>query len=830
MRSCKFPRSLFLFALLLSSAIFTESISAIDFRGRIYSRVKDKGEAEVTVMIFETKQFYQTNQDGYFDAAVPSPGTYTFRILRVTGMQEVKRPVSEQGELLMVYTDKVAAPKGGIQVRGEKEKTVLSRYKVRGDEIKRMPGSLGEALKGLETLPGVVAPPFGGGEIVIRGADPSRNTYVVDDLPILYPFHLLGLNSVIHNDLIKSIDVYTGAYPARFFNATGGVIEIEMTDSVLKPMGMFSMSAFSTNAMYQAPTFSGQGYLIVAGRVSYFEHTIGNLGLVPDGIRLPQYHDSQVKFVHNFNTEHQISFTHLSSQDGFAANLRPKVENDPTKETNPLISGARIALGRGFATQGLRYTWTPTDKFNNRVTLINYAPFSQINGSLGVIEAKNDIRAGYVGIRDDAGFNATKWLKIDFGGEHRELNYRLDGSGVRLANPGNQNPNPFKTIDPDFISYPITDKLRTNYTYGYTTWHFQFGNLKIEPGARYDYTGVNKQGVWGPRGTISYRFPEVFEGLTFFGGAGEYSHFPANTQASKTGGNPDLKWERATKYGGGVDLQYTKEWSVKAEVFKQEFYDSIVNDPYLTTPIGINPVPEERLTHPIVLDKKLNFSNRGEGWSRGYELFVKKTNSPGTKDWFGWISYTWSQTFRNNNTVFGERFFNPQVLSTSEKKILFSSVRNSPETYYNYDQTHILNVVYGWRINEEYQIGVRWQYRSSFPITPTIGDDGGQFRNPQTDQVFFNPISSPAINSARLADYHRMDVRIDKFLNYEWGYMNLFLEVINFYTRKNQVGQSFNNAFPHSLTNPSPSYDFSTLELPNGAIIPLINIGLETRF
>lgn len=100
-----------------------------------------------------------------------------------------------------------------------------------------MPGTFGEALRALETLPGVIPNVgFGGGAngIIVRGANPNANTYLYDDLPILYPFHLDGLTSVIHNDLIKSIDLYSGAYPANFNNATGGIIEIETVDSVQK--------------------------------------------------------------------------------------------------------------------------------------------------------------------------------------------------------------------------------------------------------------------------------------------------------------------------------------------------------------------------------------------------------------------------------------------------------------------------------------------------------------------------------------------------------------------------------------------------------------------
>ncbi|EMY78602.1 hypothetical protein LEP1GSC060_3972 [Leptospira weilii serovar Ranarum str. ICFT] len=46
-----------------------------------------------------------------------------------------------------------------------------------------------------------------------------------------------------------------------------------------------------------------------------------------------------------------------------------------------------------------------------------------------------------------------------------------------------------------------------------------------------------------------------------------------------------------------------------------------------------------------------------------------------------------------------------------------------------------------------------------------------------------------------------MDIRIDKFLNYEWGYVNTFFEVINVYMRQNVSGESFDVTRPYSATN-----------------------------
>ena len=605
------------FLFLLTLLFITSEISAIAFRGRLFSRAKNQGEGGLTVVIVTpTKKIpAQTNAEGYFDAEIPDLGTYTFRILRPTGIQELEKAITADGEVVTLYTDKVVKPKGGIEVEGQKDKTILSRYKVRYDEIKRMPGTLGEALNALQTLPGVFAPPaFGGntggcfGGIVIRGADCNTNTYLYDDLPIFYAYHYDTINSVIHNDLIKTIDIYTGAYPANFANATGGVIEIESSETTKKATGSFNMSFLLGQAMYQTPLFNGKGYLAAGGKVGYLDKTLGSTGLVPDGIRLPQYNSSNVKFIYNFNAQHQLSFTSLTALDGFALNVPGGfASNDPTKEPLAAVAGASVAAGQGFRTMGLRYTWTPNTKFSNRFTLINYEPFRNSNVKFGSIETSFRASAPYTGVRQDLVWNPTNFLKIDLGTEGRIINYNVTGFGVRQKDPNNFSPNPYNLTDPDFEKADVTQKTRTNYFNAYTTFHFTFGNFKFEPGIRHDYIDYSKQGVTGPRATISYKMDGILKGTTFFGGAGDYGRFPFFDQSiSRESGNPNIQFEKARKYGGGIDQQITEEWSIKGEVFKQEFTNTIVNDPYISEPYGLNPDKYQRLQRPVVANKALN--------------------------------------------------------------------------------------------------------------------------------------------------------------------------------------------------------------------------------
>ncbi|EMY78599.1 TonB-dependent receptor plug domain protein [Leptospira weilii serovar Ranarum str. ICFT] len=721
-------------------------LAEVSFRARIYSHSKNSGEANVRVMLFETQKFYQTDAEGYFQAVAPSSGAYTFRILKDTGFQEIRQEIGEGEEVVILYVDQSSkagggGSKGSINVTGEREKQLMSRTKLRFEEIKRMPGTFGEPLRAIETIPGVVpVSAFGGGasNYVFRGADPNTNLYLYDDLPILYPFHFDGLTATINGNLIKSMDVYTGVLPANFNNALGGVIEIESPDKVERSGGNFLTSLWAASTNYQTTFANGKGYILGAVKVGYIDKTFETLGtisgssLLPDGIRLPRYTDSQVKMVYNFNDEHQISFYSLTAKDDFAVDPPAKQKNDPTQDQFAAYAGGNFSAGQGYRTQAFRYTWRPTEKFNNRITLISYDPFFDYNVAFGSIKAKQRASGAYNGIRQDAYWDPNKHLTLEFGSEMRFLNYKTSGSTIQQTDPNNPDPNPYDTATPDYRTVSDTNRVQSKYYNAYTTMKIKFGGLLIEPGARYDYIPYIKNGALGPKAQVSYKFEEGFaKGTTVFGGGGEHYNFPLDTRFSEQSGNPHLKFQKAFKYGGGIDHQVTSNWQIKGEVFKQEFSNLIVTDPYITESIGTNPDQYGKVLQPYILNKPLNYSNNGTGRSQGYEFVIRKIATPGKKDWFGWISYTWSQTFRNPNLYKPDGITAP-VATGPEQRLLAQSYRNSKETLYDYDRTHIINVVFGWKFSQDWQFGARWSYLTSTPITPIVGDDGGKYNNPAT--------------------------------------------------------------------------------------------------
>ncbi len=837
--------------LLCASPLFAQGGFAVTIA--VVDPATNKAIADAQVILIETRRKYFTDGAGEVRARVPAAGSYTLRVILSDGRIFQPRVNAQSGgQRLLVYAGdrpEESEDSSAIQVAGQRGEQKLSRHRVRLDEVKRIPGQFGEALRGIESLPGISAPPFGDGEISIRGANEGDNTYLVDDLPIGYPFHFLPTNSVLHNDLISTIDIYTGSYPANYGNATGGIIAITTIDEVDRFGGNASFSLWSANALFKAPigplpadaaalqlqnsaesqtaaeTFenfengdaaektSGSqpasgGYWIGAARGSYLDKTLASLA--QDGVRLPVFWDAQFKLKYRFNPHHTVYAYALAASDTFGAEIEDTPEYDPTKAVDPVFVGARIALDRAFHTEALRYEWQPGSKFRLRLTGLYHENISFIDGELGSIELRQELTAGYA-----SGIAELDWdiirdhVLIRAGGEFRSFQYQNNGRTARLVDPADENPDLFAT-PPDFVTIPVRDSFRAQYNSGFGMLVLNGLGFEFKPGARVEYFQFTGQTVVDPRGTLSYTVPKkIFGGTaTILGGAGVFHRLPDRNQFSPSSGNPDLKFERAEHYAGGFQFE-RNEWLIKVEAFRHYFTDLVVNDAYITAPFRENQDPFERYTTPILFNDPLSFSNDGTGFSEGYEIYLKKSKPAHRKGWFGWLSYTWSRSIRNDHQHIitdEER----QLLRTANETRIALQYDNTRDIYADFDRTHILNLVFGYKINAEWQFGARWRYQTAAPYTRIVGDDGGQQFN--RGRRIFDPEFSDLRNTERLKPFHRLDIRLDRFYNYEWGYANFYFEMLNVYLRKNEESIEFDSARPFSATNPETTLAFLLLE------------------
>ncbi|HAY37124.1 MAG TPA: TonB-dependent receptor, partial [Bacteroidetes bacterium] len=78
----------------------------------------------------------------------------------------------------------------------------------------------------LTALPGVVSQGDRGGQLFIRGGEPTQNMVLLDGMQIFQPFHIVGFFSAFPSDIINTADVYAGGYGSKFGGRLSSVIDI----------------------------------------------------------------------------------------------------------------------------------------------------------------------------------------------------------------------------------------------------------------------------------------------------------------------------------------------------------------------------------------------------------------------------------------------------------------------------------------------------------------------------------------------------------------------------------------------------------------------------
>ena len=124
-----------------------------------------------------------------------------------------------------------------------------------GDLLRRAPGSAGDPIRGIARLPSVGTVNDFFGALSVRGGAPGDNLYYFDRLPLGYPYHLLGIVSVMSSETIGKVDVYPGGFGAEFGADSQAVIDIHSRpqklesfgwlDGMLKPSFIYSEGSLS---------------------------------------------------------------------------------------------------------------------------------------------------------------------------------------------------------------------------------------------------------------------------------------------------------------------------------------------------------------------------------------------------------------------------------------------------------------------------------------------------------------------------------------------------------------------------------------------------------
>jgi hypothetical protein len=524
-------------------------------------------------------------------------------------------------------------------------------------EITRIPGTRGDALTAVRSLPGVANAVGGGsgpGLVVIRGAAPEDSKITIDgvEVPVLY--HFFGLQSVLPSEFIENIEFLPGGFGAEEGRATGGVINV-VTRSEAAPdtSGFAEMSFINIAGLVQTP-LTKKLTLTAAVRRSIIDFILP--AVVPDTVNFttaPQYYDGQLRLDWRRGEGDRVSLLVFTSFDLLSLISE---EIDPN---NPEFTGGfdqETSFTRAIA------QWSKTKgKLTNRLV-----------GSAGTngfrIEIGEDryikVDQQTLELRDDVTYQANERVKVRAGAEAR-FNPR-DLSIKFPAQPAEGEPPP-----QNFGTLPLVElnkRIDQHVAGAYIAADIKAAKqTTITAGGRVDYFDHITATSFTPRLQVTQG---IGKDLTVRGAVGQYTRGFDFGESIPTNVDP----ERANQYVVGAEVRLEEGLSVSSSVFYTSRSKLLVQDPMLA---DVDPLEA--------------YVNRGTGRSYGAEYLLKAKRGK----FFGWLSYTYSRSDRVDGPMRDRRLF-------------------------DFDQTHNLIAVGSWTLGK-WEIGGRWQYSTGQPTTPVVG-------------------------------------------------------------------------------------------------------------
>ncbi len=719
----------------------------------------------------------QTDEQGRWQLESVKPGHYRVSIAaaaynKYTSVEEVLA-----GEATDVtYYLSAASDKIEVTVTGERPQREVTRHTIERREIERIPGTNGDALRSIESMPGVARAPFSAGMLIVRGSYPDDTQVFVDGSGIPLIYHFVVPRSVVPSELLERIDFYPGNYSAQYGRGMGGIIDVGLRSPDTSCKGPFGQPAsdkkngcfhglaaldlIEGRALLEGP-LPVKGWSFAAGiRRSWLDAWMGPAlkSAGADVRTLPVYYDWQLIAERKPTRDSRLSLRFIGSDDRYALVLDPLAEQ-------PAIGG-NLQFAQSFWTlQGL-YEAKLAKTVSSRVM----ASVSRTRVLQDIGSWTYDVVTHPIQYRHEFGWIAAAGVKLNAGLDVEVIPYDAHATLPPTQLPGQADASPFanqQLLTANESRYGLRQAVYIDAELRpYQRW-------SIVPGLRLDYARDTRSLDPNPR--LNTRYDLVPGGVnpdgslrrrtTIKGGVGIYTQPPALEQTNSVFGTPGLVANRSIHYSLGGEQVLTRNIDLSLEGFYKDL---------------------ERLVAGGADPSGARYTNLGSGSVIGLETLIKYKPD----DWFfGWFAYTLSRSVRRD--------------FPGDKQYLIP-----------FDETHNLTVLGSLRLGRGWELGARFRLVSGHMTTPVL-------RPPNLPALYaadagsYLPLQSERY-SQRLPLVHQLDVRMDKHWQYRYWRFNLYVDVYNVY----------NNAAKEDLT-----YDYRYVRQGYTTGLPIYpNVGVRAEF
>lgn len=717
-----------------------------------YQKVKLLNPSDSTVVSGAT-----TDVNGFYSIAKVAKGTYLISVQnfdyatiyqgvmvdKTEGIIDIKLELAVDEKVKSLDQITVSA-----ESKQKKTEVQISTLKLDKKGLERIPsmGAENDIVGALSVTPGVVTTGDQGGQLYVRGGTPIQNKILLDGMTIYSPFHSIGFFSIFETELVKSADVYTGGFDAKFGGRISSVMDITYRDGNRKDFGgKISVSPFLAKAVLEGPfskkkdgSPSNASYIFSA-KHSLLDYTSNSLyPEVNEGNGLPfNFTDVYGKITLNSEGGSKFSFFGFHNRDS--------------------VNYAIADLDWKASGGGMNFILVPSSSpifIRGHVNGSNYTTtFNEIGA-----QPRTSSIGGF-----DLGFDFTYFL-----GKESEFSYGINLGGFSTdfftRNEVGQ------SIEVKGFTTEIG--LYSNYRLVRNRWVIQpsfraqvyasLGAISLEPrfGAKYNATEKIRIKISGGRYSQNFTSASsdkdvvnLFNGLLSApDGSDVQSSFVNEFGKISTPKNGiQYSWHAI----GGMEYDLTKKWSVNIEGYYKYF-------PQLSN-INVNKIYNDESEFSSVADEFKKDFLIESGVSYGADLLLKYSE----ERIFLWGVYSYGKSTRWNGF----------------------------ESYFPvFDRRHNVNLVgtYLFGKKKDLEVSVRWNLGSGLPYTPTAANYQGETfsEGVGTDYINNNPstISSQLgeLNSERLPYYHRLDITAKKQFKFKKNdVLEIIASVTNAYNRRN---------------------------------------------
>jgi hypothetical protein len=614
--------------------------------------------------------------------------------------------------------------------------------RVDAEEARKVPGSSGDVVRVVESLPGVGRASAGSGQLVVWGASPQQTRIYLDGVPIPRLYHEGGLRSVVQPTLVDTIDLIPGGQGAMWGRGLAGLVGVTTkTPERDRIGGRVGADLLDASALVSTPLDRRHRWHLALGvRASYLarwgERVIDEdtAALVP----LPRYGDGQARVLWRPSSHDSVEWVTIVSSDRFRRGVPDRDPALAVEDRRATDFGRIYARWRHDAGDGATLVVTPyfgLGRSDRRTTV----------GEAGTSTTSQELLAG---LRANSAFTPRPWLRLDVG-----LDAEVDTTVLRRVGSLGL---PAREGDVRVFGQPPPDDLgadRWRVTRVGLAPYVQAelapgrGNLRIVPGLRLDpyARAIDRrtppEGATPKLGVAEQDFAAeprlailgtLTEQLEVRAAAGLYRQSPAPEDLSAAFGTPTLPTAKALHTVLGAAWGFLPKSSLELTGFFTRARELAMRS------AASSPLPAHALEP----------SGAGRTW--GLQVLLRQAAYKGL---FGWVAYTYSRAER----------------------------RDRPGTEFrlsDYDQSHLLTAVVAWSLPHGFELGARLRYASGFPRTPVVGTWYDAMRNRYQPEF-------GAHNSIRIPAFAQLDARVAKRWRVGSSTLEVFLEVLNAWNRQN---------------------------------------------